>query len=293
MAETLTLKDFLNIGLLLVGFDEKQRSKNCFEQLVTWFRTAYGEHPLVYAILWFELRNIDQHRDLKYFFMCLNWFKTYALEGELAGRFNLNDKTCRKWCLYYAKKIGNLFDVFIVFPTEEEMDDEILLGVVDGVHTQSYEPRMQHPDFPFDKGMNSHKFNKAGFAWEIVLNMVGKPIWVNGPFPAGQNDIKIFNEKGLKDKIPDGKYIFGDLGYQGANGIITANQYELYECKAFKRKHRARIEHYNSRLKKFGILNQRFRQKGDSRFEKQTIVFQAINVIVCIALDNGFPLFDP
>jgi len=40
-----------------------------------------------------------------------------------------------------------------------------------------------------------------------------------------------------------------------------------------------------------------FRHKGGnssgSRFEKQKIVMRAINVIVVIQLDNGFPLFDP
>jgi hypothetical protein len=184
----------------------------------------------------------------------------------------------------------------IVFPTEEEMGDDILLGVLDGLHGASTEPRT-HPEFPFDKGMKSHKFCRAGFAWEIVLDMQGRPIWVNGPFKAGNNDTQIYNERGLKDKIPEGKFLLGDLGYQGAVGIITANPYETYEEKAFKRKHRARIEHYNGRLKSFGILNQTFWHKGGnssgSRFEKQKNVMRAINVIVTIQLDNGFPLFDP
>jgi hypothetical protein len=295
MTDELSVTAVLQMGLVVVGFNERQR-QNCFEQLVRWFITSFGSHPLVYAILWWEIRNIDEVRNLRHFFMCLNWFQCYGKEGELAGRYNCTDKTARKWCMYYATTIANLFDVKIVFPTEEEMGDDIILGVLDGIHAASYEPRT-HPEFPFDKGMKSHKFCRAGFAWEIVLDMQGRPIWVNGPFKAGNNDTKIYNERGLKDMIPEGKFLLGDLGYQGAVGIITANPYETYEEKCFKRKHRARIEHYNGRLKSFAILNQTFRHKGGdssgSRFEKQKIVMRAINVIVAIQLDSGFPLFDP
>ena len=293
--DDLSVTDVLHMGLIQVGFSERQRN-NCFEQLVRWFITSYGSHPLVYAVLWWEIRNIDKDRNLRHFFMCLNWIQCYGKEGELAGRFNWTDKTVRKWCLYYSTIIASLFDVKIVFPTEDEMGDDIIIGVFDGVHTSSYEPRT-HPEFPFDKGMQSHKFNRAGFAWEIVLDMRGRPIWVNGPFKAGNNDTQIYNERGLKAKVPVGKYLLGDLGYQGAGKVITANPYKSYSAKAFKRKHRARIEHYNGRLKSFGILNQTFRHKGGncngSRFEKQKIVMRAVNVIVVIQLDNGFPLFDP
>ncbi len=294
--DNLSLNDVLQIGLIVAGFNERQRRNNKFAQLVTWFKTVYGEHPLVYAIIWWEIRDVDTDRNIKHFFMCLNWFQCYGKEGDMAGRYNFSDKTIRKWCMYYATIIASLFEVKIIFPTDEEMGDDIIIGVVDGLHTSSYEPRT-HPEYPFDKEMKSHKFNKAGFAWEIVLDMSGRPIWVNGPFKAGKNDAKIFNEEGLKDKIPEGKALLADLGYQGVEKTITANPYETYAAKAFKRKHRARIEHYNGRLKSFGILNQTFRHKGGprggSRFEKQKLVMQAVNVIVCTALNHGFPLYEP
>ena len=294
--DNLSITDILQIGLMLVGFDERQR-QNCFAQLVTWFRASYGVHPLVYAVLWWQIREIDSVRSLRHFFMCLNWLKCYSKEAELAGRFNLSDKTVRKWCMYYARTIGTLFDVLIIFPTVAEMGEDLIIGVVDGLHAGSYEPRVQHPEFPFDKGMKSHKLNKAGFAWEIVLDLTGKPIWVNGPFKAGKNDTKVYNEEGLKGRVPQGRYLLGDLGYQGVEEVITANKFETYEEKAFKRKHRARIEHYNGRLKSFGALKETFRHKGGpvsgDRFEKHKIVMHAINVIVFLSLENGFPLYEP
>ena len=75
--------------------------------------------------------------------------------------------------------------------------------------------------------------------------------------------------------------------------MSTPSQYESYYVKKFKRRHRARIEQYNGRLKNFGILAHVFRHKGDSRLTKHKVVFQAINVMVALQLKNGFPLFDP
>ena len=43
-----------------------------------------------------------------------------------------------------------------------------------------------------------------------------KIVWVNGPFPAGQNDMKVFRKPdGLMSKIPEGCLAIGDEGYRG------------------------------------------------------------------------------
>jgi hypothetical protein len=55
-------------------------------------------------------------------------------------------------------------------------------------------------------------------------------VWMNGPFPAGDHDINVFRDKGLKDKIPAGKKAFGDNGYRGEDAIIgTPNAHDEAE----------------------------------------------------------------
>ena len=55
------------------------------------------------------------------------------------------------------------------------------------------------------------------------------------------------------------------------------------EEKTFKHKYRAHIEHYDGRLKSFGVLKETFWHKGGpvsgDRFKK--------------CMENGFPLYEP
>jgi len=53
--------------------------------------------------------------------------------------------------------------------------------------------------------------------------------------------------------------------------MSTPNQFDEEELKAFKRRARSRQESFNSRLKNFGALEQRFRHGQ----EKHKIVFEA------------------
>ena len=77
----------------------------------------------------------------------------------------------------------------------------------------------------------------SGVNYKIVLNIdQSQLVWVNSPFPAGKmNDIKMFQEKGLKEKIPNGKKVVGDLGYQREQGIIvTKNHRDPRKIAEFK-----------------------------------------------------------
>jgi hypothetical protein len=40
--------------------------------------------------------------DIKHFFMTLYWLKTYGSEAQLAGEFNVDEKTVRKWVVKYV-----------------------------------------------------------------------------------------------------------------------------------------------------------------------------------------------
>lgn len=92
-------------------------------------------------------------------------------------------------------------------------------------------------------GWYSKKFNRAGLAYELgVAIFHNQIVWINGPFPARQNDLKIFRkENGLMSKIPDG----------------------MMAVRKFKRRVLARHETVNSRLKAFKILNENFRTTGE------------------------------
>jgi hypothetical protein len=97
-----------------------------------------------------------------------------------------------------------------------------------------------------------------------------KLVWINGPFPAGQNDKKVLDKpNGLKSKIPNGpRATIGDKGYRGdPNKIATRITYDLDEMKKFKKPVKARYKTFNSRLKAFEIHNQAFQSAGHSRLK--------------------------
>eukprot|EP00957_Ditylum_brightwellii_P126282 9627684-Ditylum_brightwellii.AAC.1 len=100
-----------------------------------------------------------------------------------------------------------------------------------------------------------------GLAYEIALPIYcDKICWVSGPFPAGQNDVHIFQRpNGLMSKIPDNKHVIADEGYVVVpTKASTRNPFDSDELKDFKRRTKARQETINKRLKSFGILSQTF-----------------------------------
>jgi hypothetical protein len=284
---TLSIHEVLEAGLIYGGYSPKQRNRS-YAQLLVWFKANYGAHPLVYCVLWEELDLIDRERNLKYFFLCLSWLKNYDTESILAGRWNLDEKTIRLWVEYYAECLSIICEGKIQLP--DEWDDDIFVGVVDGTHSRCFKP--SHPEFPFDASYKSHKLGKDGLAYEVMLDMKGNPIWINGPYPAGLPDIAIYNAQ-LGQIIPAGKLVIGDKGYQGPATCSVPNAYDTYDVREFKRGHRARMEQYNGRLKNFRVLENTFRSKGADRLAKHKMAFCAINAIVATQLSCGFPLFDP
>jgi hypothetical protein len=121
-------------------------------------------------------------------------------------------------------------------------------------------------------------------------------VWVNGPFPAGQNDITIYRKpNGLKSKIPANKRVIADEGYKGEAQISTRNPFDSRAVKKFMSRVKARHETFNGRLKHFKILDERFRHGKDQHktvIEKHKAVFEAICVVVQYEMENGHPMFD-
>ena len=91
------------------------------------------------------------------------------------------------------------------------------------------------------------------------------------------------------DATPAGKKGIADQGYQGEKEMLcTPNSYDSAELRTFKGRARARHETFNSRIKNFACLEQRFRHG----MEKHKICFEAVCVIVQYQMENGAPLFD-
>ncbi len=95
-----------------------------------------------------------------------------------------------------------------------------------------------------------------------------------------------------------GKKAIADEGYRGfPDQISLAHSLDSPEVKEFKARAWQRHEIYNSKLKVFGILSERFRCKNNAndKFtveEKLQMAFEAVNILVQYKMEMGEPLFD-
>ena len=101
------------------------------------------------------------------------------------------------------------------------------------MHCRAHEPQKE----PSSKWC-LHKTNGPAVSYEIAIDIFeSKLVWLNGPFPAGQTDLAIFQkEDGLKNEIPNGKCIIGDRGYCGDqhNNVSIRNPCDTPQVKEFK-----------------------------------------------------------
>jgi hypothetical protein len=138
-------------------------------------------------------------------------------------------------------------------------------------------------------GWYSCKLRKAGLTYEIGVSIYHDKIcWINGPFPAGQNDMRVFRKNGgLMSKIPEDKRVVDEDDYFGEpTKVSTRNEFDSPRVKELKKRAKARHESVNGRLKAFGILNQTFRTPGKQRLAKHQSAFEACCVLIQMELDN-------
>jgi hypothetical protein len=104
-------------GLALVGFSATRFEKVSRAANLARFRAHYGSNPIVYAQIWEDLQTteIPEARidnvtalDLVFFLMTINFLKCYTTEAQLAATFQVCERTARKWCWTYARKIQAL-----------------------------------------------------------------------------------------------------------------------------------------------------------------------------------------
>jgi DDE superfamily endonuclease len=268
-----TDEELLDLGLQLVGYSDDKIDRAQIETNEARFRSLFGSSSFACAQLWETLQVteteaarvegtlFEREQHLKRFLMALYWLKSYPTETQREALFGSDPKTSRKWAWYIVEKIAALEEEKVshqcvsspvfsfsnnsprskIFIPPEWYDDptpEFIMSV-DGTHCRIFEPK--HPTMSKNPKYYSHKFHQAGLNYEIGVSLFeSRVVWVNGPFPAGQNDMKIFREQGLMAAIPPGKLLTGDNGYRGLPYLIsTPNPRDPEELRVFKRRARA------------------------------------------------------
>jgi DDE superfamily endonuclease len=150
-----------------------------------------------------------------------------------------------------------------------------------------------HPYWSQDSQYYSHKYGKAGINYELGIAIATpRLVWMNGPFKAGTNDVKIFKNHGLRQRLLDeNKKAIGDKGYTGHTDAVSFfNRWDSRPVKKFKtRALLKRHETFNNLTKRYRILRGPFRH-GVEIF---SISFEAVCVVLCqYQIEYDEPLYD-
>jgi DDE superfamily endonuclease len=288
-----TAEQFLERGLEAVGYDVGRQQRTRAATRVRRFRASFGAGPGACSAIYRDLQTtrIANARIAKpdsfYFLVAMNWLATYKKEEEMAGYFQCHEETLRNHIKKYVHAIAALKEQKIVW---KDLNDTIAIFAlsVDGVHCRVNEPRKQ-PSAQWC----SPKLKQAALAYEVGIAVYSNQVvWVNGPFPGSKHDLKVYQSpNGLRSKIPAGKKVVTDRGYRGEDvgrTVSMRNPQDSQALKDFKRRVRARHESFNARLKRFKILEDRFRHG----VHRHKAVFEAVCVIAQYDMENGHPLFD-
>lgn len=119
MIVIVTGDDILSRGLVLAGFNSARNNNVARETNLERFKALYGSNPCVYAQIWEDLQNTNNPEaridatnkrivNLDSFMMTIHFFKCYPTEAQLAATFKICEKSARKSCWYYAKKLQAL-----------------------------------------------------------------------------------------------------------------------------------------------------------------------------------------
>jgi len=102
--ETYTASEVRSYGLKLVRRNIK--SKKIAKER---FTSHYGTKPVVVAILWEMLcEHSDYNLSMKHLLVALNFLKEYSTQRCMAARFQMDEKTFRKWTFLILNEILKL-----------------------------------------------------------------------------------------------------------------------------------------------------------------------------------------
>jgi len=297
--EILTPDEILMRGLRLMFTEQRINNVNGDPRVsvrnMQRFKDHCGAKPLVAAKLWEDLIAADLAEDeqpsrlsVDGLLEALHFLCRHRTESEREATFDKSTKTLRKWCWHCLKRIQDLKSKKIVFP--DAFGADVWIMTVDGTHCKTNEP--MHTECSQDEKCFSHKHKNSGLSYELGIDLFrSNLIWMNGPFPAGQNDNGTFaKEGGLKEKLTaTGKKALGDKACNGhPEQCSTCNAFDGPAVKSLKSRAQMRHEQFNGLLKEFYCLNGRFRH-GEKKF---AMCFEAVCALCQCRLENGEPLFD-
>jgi DDE superfamily endonuclease len=300
-----TPTQILILGLQLLGFTPKEinrKSKNRGRKQKQLFIGNFGAGPHVVAQVWEDLQKTDindaflppEERSLPHLLYAFHFMKAYPTEAQRVGKWHECDRIQRDKGWSMLLKIQALKEKKIVWPSEEEIGDNIWVGSVDGTHMKTQEP--SHPEVPKNPKAFSYKSNSAGLSYELVL-CLWKPsiIWMSGPYLASIHDTRIFNEGGLRDRLRAQQLrVIADNGYRGSDDVISRpNSQDSKEVSKCKSRARCRQESVNAKIKTLACTNSVFRHKGEINGQsKFKICFEAAVVVTQYKMEMGDPVFD-
>ena len=295
-AVAVTSEQFLRRGLRLVKVNCNRLGRAA---KIRKFRSFFGPHPNHCVSMWNDLftTNIAAARvniedaDLVGFFAALNFLRAYDKEDRRAALFEMNEKTLRELTWWWVRKLAALKPLRVVWPANW---DTVFTISVDGMHRcvqEVWDELVRRNSKWF-----SHKYNKAGVNHEIALHLFeSRVVHCKRWDVASKHDKTIFKEE-LHHKIPAGKRVIADQGYNGLPEVYsTRNQFDTERVKAFKRRAKSRQEAFNSKLMVYQAVSDRFRHKvvpqphHRLQEEKQELCFDAVLVLCCYAIEDTDP----
>lgn len=297
-----TPDEIMEKGLCMMGHPLLRQRRIGRNKQLRLFKTDFGKSPSVLSTIWEDLQctDIDKAKinsandhTLEEFLWTIHWLKAYPTEETLEARTHWCDKTIRQRLRAMVTRIAALKAQKIFWPAswdDPNVDSPIFLLSVDGTHCPIQEPTKGHK-YSKNPKYYSHKFNRSGLAYEVGISIfTNQVVWINGPFPAGKGDDDIFNDEGLKSRLPPGKKVIADSVYNRKDLPMISVSYnaDSPEVRLFKRRTRARHESFFGKMKVFNILNATFRH-GESH---HATCFVACAVICQYQIEE-VPLFDP
>ncbi|KAG7368233.1 hypothetical protein IV203_030976 [Nitzschia inconspicua] len=286
------------IGLNLLRFEGKKVSKSNKKTNDERFIANYGSSPLVCSMIYEDLQRtrvpaarVSSKANLKvrFFLMAIHFLKCYPTERQREATFQYCPSWSRRKIWFWINQIAALQSEKIFWP-KDNFGNDIWAITVDGAHCWIQEPT--HQEFSKDTSYFSHKYNHAGLCYELGISIgSNRLVWMNGPFPAGKSDLKIFKEDGLKAMlIAKKKMCIADGGYAGSDHIhhcSTPNIHDSRPVRRFKARALKRHEKFNGLIKNFHSVDCRFRHS----IGKFKSVFEAICVICQYQIETDKPLY--
>ena len=185
------------LGLQLCGFSYRAIEKNCYATNLSRFKDYYYATPETCSKVYEDIQSIEckakvSKPDPKYLLLGLFYLKKYPTKHDMAGFLDGCEKTALTQSKKYVDAIQGLKDMKIkwIFGEESNLQETFIVSV-DGIHCCIQEPRLE----PSSKWY-SNKHHGAGLVYELGIAIWhNQLVWINGPFPCGNNDWTVFNKK--------------------------------------------------------------------------------------------------